>query len=88
MTDAGPGPPLGPSRGASLQPAYTAPMLLPTASCSMTFNVLILAISVGICSTGPKRELGLSKIVTGLTGGNVHTQVPWILAVGSRELDS
>ena len=35
-----------------------------------------------------QRELGLGKIVTGLTGGNVHTQVPWILTVGSRELES
>lgn len=55
MTDAGTGPPLGPSRGAFLQPAYTALTLLPTASHSVTFNVLILAISAGICSTGPKR---------------------------------
>lgn len=85
MTDAGTGPPLGPSRGAFLEPAYTALTLLPTASHSVTFNVLILA-WLGMCwhlLHWTKERAGAQQ-----DSGNVHTQVPWILSVGSRELDS
>lgn len=69
-------PPPSPSRGAFLEPAYTALTLLPTASRSMTLYVLIIAISVGICSTAQERELGFTKIVTVLTGAASRSRSP------------